>query len=141
MVKLGYESSVNEFKNEDNNYILGELTKNYNFELGDLQKNAWISQINILNEQLSPIDNGDIIFEYTIPRMGSIIDNVLLIDGLVFIIEFKVGETEYKKADLDQLENYIKILKNYHYESRNNILIPILVATEAETTNNLFQLQ
>lgn len=140
MVKLGYESSVNEFKNEDNNYILGELTKNYNFELGDLQKNAWISQINILNEQLSPIDNGDIIFEYTIPRMGSIIDNVLLIDGLVFIIEFKVGETEYKKADLDQLENYIKILKNYHYESRNNILIPILVATEAETTNNQIEL-
>lgn len=140
MVKLGYESSVNEFKNDDNNYILGELTKNYNFELGDLQKNAWISQINILKEQLSPIDNGDIIFEYTIPRMGSIIDNVLLIDGLVFIIEFKVGETEYKKADLDQLENYIKILKNYHYESRNNILIPILVATEAETTNNQFEL-
>lgn len=140
MVKLGYESSVNEFKNEDNNYILGELTKNYNFELGDLQKNAWISQINILKEQLSTIDNGDIIFEYTIPRMGSIIDNVLLIDGLVFIIEFKVGETEYKKADLDQLENYIKILKNYHYESRNNILIPILVATEAETTNNQFEL-
>lgn len=140
MVKLGYESSVNEFKNNDNNYILGELTKNYNFELGDLQKNAWISQINILKEQLSPIDNGDIIFEYTIPRMGSIIDNVLLIDGLVFIIEFKVGETEYKKADLDQLENYIKILKNYHYESRNNILIPILVATEAETTNNQIEL-
>lgn len=79
-------------------------------------------------------------FEYTIPRMGSIIDNVLLIDGLVFIIEFKVGETEYKKADLDQLENYIKILKNYHYESRNNILIPILVATEAETTNNQIEL-
>lgn len=140
MVKLGYESSVNEFKNNDNNYILGELTKNYNFELDDLQKNAWISQINILKDQLSTIDNGDIIFEYTIPRMGSIIDNVLLIDGLVFIIEFKVGETEYKKADLDQLENYIKILKNYHYESRDNILIPILVATEAETTNNQFEL-
>ena len=140
MVKLGYESSINEFKNEDNNYTLGELTKNYNFELGDLQKNAWISQINILKEQLSPIDNGDIIFEYTIPRMGSIIDNVLLIDGLVFIIEFKVGETEYKKADLDQLENYIKILKNYHYESRNNIIIPILVATEAEIINNQFEL-
>ena len=79
-------------------------------------------------------------FEYTIPRMGSIIDNVLLIDGLIFIIEFKVGETEYKKGDLDQLENYIKILKNYHYESRNNILIPVLVATEAETTNNQFEL-
>lgn len=35
---MHYESSVNEFKNEDNNYILGELTKNYNFELGDLKK-------------------------------------------------------------------------------------------------------
>lgn len=140
MVKLGYKSSINDFKDNDNSYILGKLTKNYNFELGDLQKNAWISQINTLKEQLSQINNGTIIFEYTIPRMGSIVDNILLIDGLIFIIEFKVGETEYKKADIDQLENYINILKNYHYESRNNILIPILVATEAKTTNNHFKL-
>lgn len=140
MVKLGYKSSINEFKNNDNNYILGELTRNYNFELGDLQKNAWISQIDILKEQLSQIDNGEIIFEYAIPRMGSIIDNVLLIDGLVFIIEFKVGETEYKKADMDQLEKYIKILKNYHYESRASVIVPIIVATEAETINNPIEL-
>lgn len=61
MVKLGYKSSINEFKNNDNNYILGELTRNYDFELGDLQKNAWISQIDILKEQLSQIDNGEYI--------------------------------------------------------------------------------
>lgn len=140
MVKLGYKSSINEFKNNDNNYILGELTRNYDFELGDLQKNAWISQIDILKEQLSQIDNGEIIFEYAIPRMGSIIDNVLLIDGLVFIIEFKVGETEYKKADMVQLEKYIKILKNYHYESRASVIVPIIVATEAETINNPIEL-
>lgn len=80
------------------------------------------------------------IFEYAIPRMGSIIDNVLLIDGLVFIIEFKVGETEYKKADMVKLEKYIKILKNYHYESRASVIVPIIVATEAETINNPIEL-
>lgn len=137
MVKLGYESSIEDFKNNDSNLILGEITNNYEFyELNDLQRNAWISQIEILKEQLSEFGNGDIIFEYKIPRMGSIIDNVLLIDGLVFVIEFKVGEVEYRSADIDQLDNYIKILKNYHYESRDKVLVPILVATEAINIEN-----
>ena len=82
MVKLGYESSIRDFKNKKTNFILGELTNNFEFyELNELQKNAWISQIEILKDQLSEFDNGSIIFEYTIPRMGSIIDNVILIDG------------------------------------------------------------
>lgn len=140
MAKLGYENSIKIFKNDDVSYILGELTKNYDFELGDLQKNAWISEIAILKDQLSQINEGDIIFEYSIPRMGAIIDNVFLIDGLVFIVEFKVGETEYRKGDIDQLENYIKILKNFHYESRDKILVPILVASEAQPTYNTFEL-
>ena len=140
MVKLGYESSIRDFKNNDTNFILGELTNNFEFyELNELQKNAWISQIEILKDQLSEFDNGSIIFEYTIPRMGSIIDNVILIDGLVFIIEFKVGEEEYRKEHIDQLDNYIKILKNFHYESRNKILIPILVATEAADYENILE--
>ena len=140
IVKLGYESSIEDFKNNDSNLILGEITNNYEFyELNEFQRNAWISQIEILKEQLSEFDNGDIIFEYKIPRMGSIIDNVLLIDGLVFVIEFKVGEVEYKSTDIDQLDNYIKILKNYHYESRDKILVPILVATEARNIDNSFE--
>lgn len=140
MVKLGYESSIEDFKNNDSNLILGEITNNYEFyELNEFQRNAWISQIEILKEQLSEFDNGDIIFEYKIPRMGSIIDNVFLIDGLVFVIEFKVDELEYKKADIDQLDNYIKILKNYHYESRDKVLVPILVATEARNIENTFE--
>ena len=140
MVKLVYESSIEDFKNNDSNLILGEITNNYEFyELNEFQRNAWISQIEILKEQLSEFDNGDIIFEYKIPRMGSIIDNVLLIDGLVFVIEFKVGEVEYKSTDIDQLDNYIKILKNYHYESRDKILVPILVATEARNIDNSFE--
>ena len=140
MVQLGYESSIRDFKNNDTNFILGELTNNFEFyELNELQKNAWISQIEILKDQLSEFDNGSIIFEYTIPRMGSIIDNVILIEGLVFIIEFKVGEEEYRKEHIDQLDNYIKILKNFHYESRNKILIPILVATEAADYENILE--
>ncbi len=140
MVKLDYISSLDDFLNNDDNFILGEIIKNYESELRDLQKNAWLEQIIILKDQLSSFDKGEIIFEYSIPRMGSIIDNVILIDGLVFILEFKVGEKEYKKADIDQLETYIKILKNFHFESQDKLLVPILVATEAESFENNFEL-
>ncbi len=136
MARVGYESSIIDFLEDDEQFILGNLTSNYDFELGDLQRNAWISQIRILKNQLSNFNNGRILFEYTIPRMGSIVDNVILLNGLVFILEFKVGEEEYRKADMDQLENYIKLLKDYHYESRNKILVPILVSTNAESFDN-----
>lgn len=133
MAKFGYESSIEDFKENDLNFILGEITKNFEFyELNELQRNAWKSQIKILKNQLSEFSSGNIIFEYKIPRMGSIIDNVLLLDGLVFILEFKVGEERYNKGDMDQLDDYINILKNYHYESRDKTLVPILVSTNAE---------
>ena len=59
--------------------------------LEDLQRNAWIEQIKILKNQLAKIDDGHILFEYSIPRMGKRVDNILLLDGIVFVLEFKVG--------------------------------------------------
>ena len=61
------------------------------------QKGAWIEEIDILQEALLPFANeqGRIIFEYTIPRMGKRIDVVLLLRGIVFVIEFKSGEKKY----------------------------------------------
>ena len=137
MVRVCYESSISEFIDNDESYILGELTKNFSHDLVDLQKNAWISEINILKKQLSSF-NGDILFEYNVPRMESVIDNVFLIDGLVFVVEFKVGETEYKSYEIEQVERYIHQLRDFHYESQDKVLVPILVSTEAEDYNNDF---
>ena len=129
MVKIGYESTIEEFLENSNQHIFGELNNTFNQETLQ-QKEAWKYQIKLLKEQLDNFE-GDILFEYTIPRMGKRIDNVLLINGLVFILEFKVGEDNFPKEYVDQLDNYVKLLKYYHYESREKLLVPILISTEA----------
>ena len=139
MSKIGYEGSIKDFLEEDKERIFGEIDINYDFQATKKQqKDAWLLQIDILKDQLASFDEGTILFEYEIPRMGSIIDNVLLMDGLVFIIEFKVGENSYE-PHIPQINRYVKILKNYHYESRDKIIVPILVATEAEDYQNIIR--
>lgn len=62
-----------------------------------------------------------------------------MIYGIIFILEFKVGEHEFTKADLAQTWDYALDLKNFHRESHALSIIPILVATNAiravNTTN------
>jgi len=137
MVRVGYESSIAEFLSNDEYYILGEITKNFPHDLVDTQKYAWIQEIDILKRELSSF-KGDILFEYKVPRMESVTDNVFLIDGIVFVVEFKVGETEYKKYEQDQVIRYVQQLKSFHFESRDKCLVPILVCTEAEDYENDF---
>ncbi|WP_298523164.1 DNA/RNA helicase domain-containing protein [uncultured Methanobrevibacter sp.] len=136
MVRSGYEKSIREFLDESTDAIFGEIDRNSKFQATKKQqKNAWISQINILKEQLTCFSEGNILFEYDIPRMGSYIDNVLLINGLIFVIEFKVGEDKYN-PHIPQLKRYVKLLKNFHNESEDKLIIPILIATEAENYQN-----
>ena len=96
------------------------MTRNNINDLVELQKNAWISQIKILKRELSQFQ-GDILFEYKIPRMESVVDNVFLIDGIVFVVEFKVNETEYKSYEIDQVIRYVNQLKYFHFESQNKV--------------------
>ena len=74
---------------------------------------------------------GHIVFEYTIPRLGKRVDVVLLLKGIVFTIEFKVGAKEFLANDKEQVWDYALDLKNFHEESRDRVIVPILVATEA----------
>lgn len=72
---------------------------------------------------------GQIIFEYDIPRLGKRIDLVLLYRGIVFCIEFKVGESRILEGDIDQVLDYALDLKNFHKFSQDKVIVPILVAT------------
>ena len=54
--------------------------------------------------QLSAFPQGKIAFEYTIPRIGHRVDVVCIIDGLIFLLEFKVGGNEYRKSTDDQVK-------------------------------------
>lgn len=96
------------------------------------QGNTWESEIKILKQQLSEMTEGRIIFEYTIPRMGRRVDVVILHANIVFILEFKCGDTEYKASTLDQVYDYALDLRNFQKESHNKLLVPIIISTKAQ---------
>ena len=131
MQRAFYSNQVQEFLQQHENTILGELTRNNPFTLEDLQRNAWLEEIRILKEALSKIGTGHIIFEYTIPRIGSRIDAVYIVDGLIFLLEFKVGTHEYARHAVDQVTDYALDLQNFHKASHNRLLVPMLIATKA----------
>ena len=77
------------------------------------------------------LGDGHVTFEYTIPRMGKRIDAVIIKQGHVFLLEFKVFETEYPKTAVDQVVDYALDLHNFQEGSRDVNLFPIAVCTEA----------
>lgn len=137
-----YSNTVAAFLEDSENGILGTLATHHEFALEELQRNSWTSQIRILKERLSELENGHIYFEYSIPRMGNRVDVVLLLNDTVFVIEFKVGASQYEKYAIDQALDYSLDLKNFHEQSHNKKIVPIVVATEAvEFSNTLEQFE
>lgn len=133
MNRAYYKNSIAKFIAEDNNSILGQLSLNHsNRQLEDLQKNAWVKQIEILKEQLSEFE-GKIYFEFAIPRMGKRVDNIIIINDSIFIVEFKVGDGGFESYAQAQVLDYTLDLKNFHEGSHSAKLIPVLVATNAES--------
>jgi hypothetical protein len=137
MNRAYYSNSIETFLTDDEQKILGELAQSHQFVLEDLQKNAWIKQIKILKQNLHGLTNGHVFFEYSIPRMGKRVDVILILNGIVFVLEFKVGETNYTKHAFDQVLDYSLDLKNFHEQSHNRPIIPILVATEANSNGKV----
>ncbi len=131
MNRAYYSASTSKFLNENVDQILGELTRQHQFALEDLQRNAWISQIDILQSRLSPISNSHIAFEYSIPRMGKRVDVVILHANIIFVLEFKVGDDSFSKSALEQALDYALDLKNFHEESHSRKIVPIVVSTAA----------
>lgn len=128
MRRAYYSSSITDFLQTNPNEIIGELTRAHARSLEQTQLNAWLEQISILKPILLSRE-GRIYFEYAIPRMGKRIDVVLLIGPVVFVLEFKVGESHFTSSALDQVTDYCLDLKNFHESSYDCVLAPILIAT------------
>ena len=132
MKRAYYSNSIQDYLLNAESSILGELTANHsNRTLEELQINAWRKQITILKNQLEGFE-GQIYFEFAIPRMGKRVDNIVIINDIVFVIEFKVGDGGYEKYAIEQVIDYTIDLKNFHEGSHHTKLIPVLVATNAE---------
>ena len=131
MSRFYYRKIISDFLAESPKSILGELTSNHEFSLEEQQKNSWIIQINLLKDWLKEI-SGEIIFEYSIPRMGKRIDCVVISKKIIFAVEFKVGANTYENHAVNQVTDYALDLKNFHEQSHNKKIVPILICTEAE---------
>jgi len=139
MTRSYYSESINIFLDDNTNIILGQLARYHSHALEDLQKNAWIKQIEILKATLKDINRGHIFFEFAIPRMGKRVDNIVILDDTIFIIEFKVGSTKYDNYAIEQVLDYSVDLKNFHEGSHHEKIFPILICTEADYINNKIQ--
>ena len=132
MQRVYYSETISRFLSQDVNSILGVMGAVNEFDLSLEQRGAWLGEIEIMKRTLRELrKEGHIAFEYTIPRLGKRVDVILLIGGIVFTIEFKVGAEEFLVNDKEQVWDYALDLKNFHEESRDRIIVPILVATEA----------
>ena len=90
----------------------------------------------ILKNQLSTLSEGRIIFEYTIPRMGKRVDVVVLHRNIVFLLEFKCGDQEYRQSTYDQVYDYALDLRNFQKESHDKLLVPMMISTRAPRYQN-----
>ncbi len=136
-----YHNLFTEFLREPEEAVLGILCDHFHGVVPTTSIEAWKGEILIMKDVVARLEEeGKIIFEYDIPRLGKRIDVVLLYKGIIFCIEFKVGEKHILEADVDQVLDYALDLKNFHKFSRDQLIVPILVATEHQRASSLVQM-
>ncbi|MEI6852946.1 MAG: DNA/RNA helicase domain-containing protein [Bacteroidota bacterium] len=131
MLNYYYKDTIESFQLKNSDEIIGSITLANQFDSTFNQNKSWEQQIPILKNALKGY-KGTILFEFSIPRMGKRVDCLVIIENIVFVIEFKVGEKEYLNYNIDQVWDYALDLKNFHKPSHKAVLAPILVATDAK---------
>jgi hypothetical protein len=130
-----YASSIEGFLRELPQTILGHLAQHHAHDLNPLQRNAWRTQIALLQSALKDKADGWLALEFAIPRMGKRADAILIYGGLVFVIEFKAGAKTFTSAAYDQVTDYALDLKYFHAASHDRHIVPVVVATEAPSSS------
>jgi hypothetical protein len=103
-----YDSSLDDFLNANGDEVFGRIVKAYHGVDQTNTNEAWEHEIVFLQNALLPwkSENAHIAFEYDIPRLGKRIDVVLMLRGIIFCLEFKVGKNIVLQADVEQVLDY-----------------------------------
>lgn len=133
MLNYYYSDSIEQFLVKSTAEIIGNITLSNQFDSNTNQNKSWEQQIPLLKNSLTGFV-GTMFLEFSIPRMGKRVDCLVIIENVVFVIEFKIGEKDYLSANIDQVWDYALDLKNFHKPSHKALLVPILVASEAKTS-------
>ena len=130
--RFAYKAKVNQFLVTQEDEILGQLTNQHKFRLLEQQQiNSWRRQIKELKQTLVFFPDSTLLLEFEIPRIGKRVDAILILDGSILVLEYKVGATTYDASSIDQAYDYALDLKNFHKASHHLTIVPILIATDA----------
>jgi len=133
-----YSAGISAFLAASPVEILGQLVSANDYDLEAEQKRAWEDEINILQVALAGLV-GTLYLEFDVPRLGSRIDAVVISGPSIFPIEFKCGDSEYRRADFEQAWDYALDLKNFHHASHDAPILPVLVATDAASSEKTWK--
>lgn len=135
-----YKSDFKSFIEADPYSVLGRIHDAFHGQALTSTDEAWLGEIQLLQNVLLPWKDevAEIIFEYDIPRLGKRIDVVLLLRGLIFCLEFKVGQKDALQSDVEQVMDYALDLKNFHRYSHERIIVPILIPTKHASSSSSF---
>lgn len=130
--RFAYKAKVNQFLVSQEDEILGQLTNQHRFrQLEQQQINAWLRQIRELKQTLTGFQEATLLLEFEIPRIGKRVDGILLLNGSILVLEYKVGAKTYDATSTDQAYDYALDLKNFHKASHHLTIVPVLIATDA----------
>jgi hypothetical protein len=127
---------VHQFLLTQDNEILGHLTNQHKYiKLEQQQINAWRRQIKELKIALINFTEATLLLEFEIPRISKRIDAILILNGAIVVLEFKINAIDYDSHSINQVQDYALDLKNFHKASFALKIIPILIATNAPNKN------
>lgn len=127
-----YYARIADFLHSDPDAIYGQLGKHHGHSQELAEKTAWLEEIELLRQGLQSIPEGWLALEFSIPRIGKQADAVILLGGIVFVIEFKIGAERFTSAAIEQVTDYALDLKNFHSASHDRIVVPVVVSTDAK---------
>lgn len=131
-----YSDTITDFLQKEDMVVIGKLALAYSHDINDETKMSWLEELRVMHSVLKNYKNrGSVYFEYNIPRMGRRADVIVLIDDVVFVIEFKTRKSKFTHEAVTQVWDYALDLKNFQEGSRNRIMIPVLVAPSEKDKN------
>lgn len=134
MLSYYFSNTIESFLIQSDLEIVGAIANANQFDATREQSKSWEQQIPILKRALQGY-SGTIFFEFSIPRMGKRVDSIVIIGEVVFVLEFKVGETKFQQHHVEQVWDYALDLKNFHKPSHTAVLVPVLIATDARVSS------
>jgi len=140
-----YHDTLIRHQTTSTNEIVGHISLAYSDQHLDQkqqQTKTWADTIELVKKVYNDIgktiaiDHWGILYEYRIPRRAKRIDVVLLSQNLIFVLEIKNHQDQFLSTDKAQLEDYCLDLRDFHFESKDRTIIPILVSTNAPSKLN-----